>query len=76
MEVEFKYLSHEVDGKIARIALNRPRLLNAMHKAAVSELDRVTDLIDRDDNIRIVTLTGVGRAFSSGIDLKLSLIHI
>ena len=39
MKTDFKYLTHEVDGMIAKIALNRPQVLNAMHQAAVHELD-------------------------------------
>ena len=70
MPFDFKYLTYEVDGKIVRVTLNRPRLLNAMHHGAVCELDSIVDLINKNDDIRIVALMGAGRAFSTGIDLK------
>ncbi len=70
MELGFEHLNYEVEGNIARVTLSRPRLLNAMHHAAVVELGSVADLIADNHDIRVVAVTGAGRAFSTGIDLK------
>jgi enoyl-CoA hydratase/carnithine racemase len=70
MQFDFKHLTLEVDGKVARVTLNRPALLNAMHHEAVLELEAAAKIVDEDSDIRIVALTGAGRAFSTGIDLK------
>ena len=58
------------DGKVARVMLNRPQLLNAMNNQATHDLNTVADQISADPSIRLVTLTGAGRAFCTGIDLK------
>lgn len=70
MLFDFRHLTLELDGKIARITLNRPALLNAMHHEAVCELEAAAKIVDEDSDTRIVALTGAGRAFSTGIDLK------
>lgn len=58
------------DGAIARVTLNRPELLNAMNNQATYDLNVVADQIADDSDIRTVTITGAGRAFCTGIDLK------
>ncbi len=58
------------DGQVARVTLNRPRLLNAMNNQATFDLNTVADQIFADPSIRVVTITGAGRAFCTGIDLK------
>jgi 2-(1,2-epoxy-1,2-dihydrophenyl)acetyl-CoA isomerase len=67
--------SHETvdvtkDGSAARILLNRPEALNAWNEQFGRDLlDAVTSLGD-DDSVRAVLVTGAGRGFSSGADLK------
>jgi len=52
------------------VRLNRPDRLNAMSVDLVLELHRVLEATGRDNACRVVILTGAGRAFSSGLDLK------
>jgi len=54
----------------ANITFNRPEILNAVAMNGVIELHSVAKLITEDNDIRMVTITGAGRAFSTGIDLK------
>jgi 2-(1,2-epoxy-1,2-dihydrophenyl)acetyl-CoA isomerase len=67
--------SHETvdlttDGPAARILLNRPDALNAWNEQFGTDLrDAVTTVAD-DDSIRALLITGAGRGFSSGADLK------
>ncbi|MFB6353163.1 MAG: enoyl-CoA hydratase/isomerase family protein [Halobacteriales archaeon] len=70
MQVELEHLTVEQDDQIARITLNRPERLNAMHHEATRDFDAVTQLIEDDLDVRLVTIQGEGRAFCSGIDLK------
>ena len=63
-------LSVTVDGARADIMLNRPERLNAFTLQAIHNLSAAIDEIATDDNIRIVTLRGAGRALSTGVDLK------
>ncbi len=57
------------DGKIGRVTINRPDVLNAFHYPAVREFERLADLVASDPDTRVVTIVGEGRAFSSGMDL-------
>ena len=58
-----------VDG-ITTITLNRPQKLNALDRSARGELIDVLRTIDDDDDARVVILTGAGRAFCAGGDIK------
>jgi len=69
-EVKLNNLVYRTEGKLARLTLNRPEALNAFSVELVAELDAVSQLIDDDREIRVVAITGAGRAFSAGIDLK------
>lgn len=60
----------ERDGEIAVVTLNRPERLNAMNGGLIQRLYEVLDEIAADDAIRAVVLTGSGRGFCSGTDLK------
>ena len=60
----------DIDGSIATITLNRPSALNAITVEMFDDLgDALTSLHGRQD-IAVVVLTGAGRAFSAGVDLK------
>lgn len=63
-------LLQKLDGKIAIVTLNRPNKLNALSREMVNELRRILSMLDRDPNVYVIILTGSGKAFSSGIDLK------
>jgi enoyl-CoA hydratase/carnithine racemase len=55
---------------IAKITLNRPKVLNALSPDMVSELIDVTKKIASDDSVNVLVVTGEGRAWSAGVDLK------
>jgi enoyl-CoA hydratase/carnithine racemase len=67
---ELNTMSWVKDGPIARITLGRPEVLNAMNNQATRDLNTVADQIAQDPDIRLAAITGAGRAFCSGIDLK------
>jgi 2-(1,2-epoxy-1,2-dihydrophenyl)acetyl-CoA isomerase len=58
------------DGAAATIELNRPEALNAWNGALGDELLRAVRAVAEDGGVRAVVLTGAGRAFSSGADLR------
>ncbi|MFN6977802.1 MAG: crotonase/enoyl-CoA hydratase family protein [Gemmobacter sp.] len=60
---------YEKDGRIARITLNRPEVLNAIDDAVPALLAAAVERADADPGVHVMVLSGAGRAFSSGYDL-------
>jgi enoyl-CoA hydratase/carnithine racemase len=70
MTGSYETLSYTKDGNIGRLELMRPERLNAVAMTGAHELHDIVQKIAADPDLRIVTFTGSGRAFSTGIDLK------
>jgi enoyl-CoA hydratase len=68
--MNFNTVLYSLDGHVATITLNRPERLNAMTQEMLSEINSALDLAEKDDNVRVVIVTGSGSSFSSGFDLK------
>jgi 2-(1,2-epoxy-1,2-dihydrophenyl)acetyl-CoA isomerase len=68
--MDFQYLSYTVTDAVGVITLNRPDVYNAMNNGLTSELQEAFKLVARDAEVRVVVLTGAGKAFCSGQDLK------
>ncbi len=60
----------QVDGGAGRILLNRPESLNAWNEQFGRDLLDAVQAVSADESVRAVMITGAGRAFSSGADLK------
>jgi len=60
----------DLDGPVARITLNRPKVLNAGDPGWVAELTDVVSRVGSLRELRVAVITGAGRAFSTGVDLK------
>jgi 2-(1,2-epoxy-1,2-dihydrophenyl)acetyl-CoA isomerase len=58
------------DGAVAIVSLNRPDSLNGFTSELCNELLLAFEKAERDDTVRAVVLTGEGRSFSAGADLK------
>lgn len=58
------------DEHIAVVTMNRPDKLNALTKVMEVQLRDTMEAIDRDDNIRVVVLTGAGKGFCAGMDIN------
>jgi len=68
--VELTQTRYDIDSGIATITLNRPERLNAFTLTMRKELIHLFDEADRDDAVRVVLVTGAGRAFCAGADLS------
>jgi enoyl-CoA hydratase len=55
---------------LAVVTLNRPQAMNALSVALMAELTRAIDSLGADPAVRVLLLTGAGRAFCAGLDLK------
>jgi enoyl-CoA hydratase/carnithine racemase len=60
---------YERDGRIARITLNRPDVLNAIDDDLPRELAAAVERADYDRDVHVIVLAGAGRAFCAGYDL-------
>jgi enoyl-CoA hydratase/carnithine racemase len=68
---DYQYAIYEKKGHIAYVTMNRPKVMNALHREANSELSEIFTDFTQDDNAWVAILTGAGeRAFSAGNDLK------
>ena len=63
-------LAYETDGRIATITLNRPERLNAINLDMPGEIEDAVEAANADDKVHVIVLTGAGRAFCAGYDLK------
>ncbi len=63
-------LMYEVDGNVATITLNRPERLNAISGGMLASFSRAFRDADLDKDVRAIILTGAGKGFCSGLDLK------
>ncbi len=66
----FTTLRYETDGALATITLAREHRLNAIDRQMVTELTEVVDVLEADSAVRVVLVTGAGRAFCAGADIK------
>jgi enoyl-CoA hydratase/carnithine racemase len=63
-------LLYEVSSNVATITLNRPDRLNAISGPMLTSLSRALRDADADGGVRAIVLTGAGRGFCAGLDLK------
>lgn len=68
--MEFKYLKYTISDGVATITLNRPEVYNALNDGITYELQDAFKAVAKDQQVRVVVLTGEGKAFCSGQDLK------
>jgi enoyl-CoA hydratase len=68
--MDFECIVYEKGDGIATIKLNRPKVLNAMNKQLWLDFQVALEDVKNDPEIKVLIVTGEGRAFSTGADLK------
>ena len=69
--MEFNNLIVEISKPIAVITVNRPKVLNALNLETVGELGAAFSMLDADENVRAIIMTGSGeKAFVAGADIN------
>ncbi|HMR57848.1 MAG TPA: enoyl-CoA hydratase-related protein, partial [Cyclobacteriaceae bacterium] len=68
--MEFKHLLYTVSNGLATVTLNRPEVYNALNDEITDEPQDAWKACAKDEQVRVVVLTGAGKAFCSGQDLK------
>jgi enoyl-CoA hydratase/carnithine racemase len=66
----YETILYEKKGAVTKITLNRPETLNALNRTMVMEFGQALEEAENDDEVRVVVITGQGRAFCVGFDLK------
>ena len=68
--MEYESILSKKEGKVVTITLNRPQSLNFLDPIMAEETDRALADAEKDEGVGAVVITGAGRAFSAGGDLK------
>ena len=68
--MEFGTVSYTADDRVARITLNRPERFNAINATMPDDIAAAFTHANNDDAVHVVVLTGAGRGFCGGYDLK------
>ncbi|WP_096154424.1 enoyl-CoA hydratase/isomerase family protein [Bacillus sp. FJAT-45066] len=69
MNNNFEHIITSIEDGIGKITLNRPKVLNAINRKMVSEILFAMESMDNDEDVRVIVLTGNGRAFAAGADI-------
>ena len=59
----------DIENHVATITLNRPRKMNAINSAVITSVSDALRTAEKDDNVRLVVITGAGGNFSAGYDI-------
>ena len=70
MSTTYETIAVAIDNTVATVTLHRPDALNAITPQMLDELNDAFDALAADAGVLVVVLTGEGRAFSAGVDLK------
>ena len=68
--MSFQTLLYDERDGIGYLTLNRPEKLNALSPTLIAEFREAMEAIEADPDVRVVILTGAGRAFSAGFDIE------
>lgn len=72
----YQFINYNVRNRVATITLNTPKSLNAFHQKMRLELIEAIQMAETDDDVRVVILSGEGRAFCAGADLTEDLSNV
>ncbi|KQL19349.1 enoyl-CoA hydratase/isomerase family protein [Cytobacillus solani] len=70
MNNHYECIEASINGKLGLINLNRPKVLNAINRQMVSDILSVMEDFEENDQVRVIVLSGNGRAFAAGADIN------
>jgi enoyl-CoA hydratase len=70
MQPQYIIIHQQVAPYVAHIQLNRPKELNALNLELMTELRDALKILDADDNVRVIVISGNEKAFAAGADIK------
>src|SRR4030042_4758828 len=66
----YEQILYQLAGAVGRITMNRPEAMNAITPFMLKELKAAVQSAGKAEEVRVIVLTGAGRAFCAGVDLK------
>lgn len=67
---DYQTLTVEKKGRVCLVTINRPDSLNALNTQVMRDVGAVAQAVDRDAELSVAIITGAGRAFAAGADIK------
>ncbi len=67
----FRTIVLEKKDKVAKIILNRPEVLNAINSEMIVEFKQAVECVGADETVKVIVITGTGRAFAAGADINM-----
>ena len=68
--MNYTTILYEKNDRIATVTLNRPKAYNALNSTVFREIEHVFSIIEKDEEVLVVVVTGNDKAFAAGADLK------
>ena len=68
--IKFESIRTHVSDSVGHVELHRPQRLNALSKEMLLEIADAMDTFEQDEDVKVIVLSGSGKGFSSGFDLK------
>jgi enoyl-CoA hydratase/carnithine racemase len=68
--MRYETIIYQKKDAVAKITLNRPKALNSLTRTMLMEIGKALEDSEKDNAIRVVVITGSGKAFCTGVDLK------
>lgn len=68
--MNFENLLYKKEGNVGILKINNPKELNALNSTVLKELDIAIDMIEKDDEIKVLILSGEGKAFVAGANIS------
>ncbi|MCX6834311.1 MAG: enoyl-CoA hydratase/isomerase family protein [candidate division Zixibacteria bacterium] len=68
--MKYKTLKYQKDGRIGRVSFCRPEIHNAFNGTVITEMSHLFTELAKDDDLRVILLTGEGKSFCAGADLN------
>ncbi|KAA0550085.1 enoyl-CoA hydratase [Bacillus sp. BGMRC 2118] len=69
MSNQLQFIETQIEDGIGFIALNRPKVLNAINRQMVAEIVATAESFDQNPEVKVILITGNGRAFAAGADI-------
>ena len=68
--MEFQNLLYKKEGSIGILSINNPKSLNALNLAIFKEINTAIDMVEADEEVNVLIITGEGKAFVAGADIE------